>query len=155
MKNKSAGDLAQEYEARLIANATADLRSELAEATALLEQIERGWYGESPFRDRMRTFLASIAPAQPAAPDPTLDDALERLKGTREEWAAAAGREQVLRIAAESQLAAIKAQCDSVNGKYTHPDLLEMAVCRAFDNIRALLTPAPSPGAGPGEGTEP
>lgn len=52
---------------------------------------------------------------------------------------------------AESKLAAVRAECESVNGKYQHPDQLAQAVCRAFDNIRALLTPAPSPCAGGGK----
>lgn len=36
-------------------------------------------------------------------------------------------------------VAAIRNETESVNGKYSHPDLLEQAVCTAFDNIRAHL----------------
>jgi hypothetical protein len=49
---------------------------------------------------------------------------------------------------AEAKLAAIKAECDSVNGAYSHPSALQEAALGAFDRIRALLTPAgPNGGA--------
>lgn len=41
----------------------------LTEATALLERVERGWYGESPFRDRIRAFLSRAPAPRIAAPE--------------------------------------------------------------------------------------
>lgn len=34
----------------------------------------------------------------------------------------------------------IRREVESVNGRYSHPDLLERAVCIAFDNIRGHLS---------------
>lgn len=49
------------------------------------------------------------------------------------------------RLAAANALVdAIRREAESVNGKYAHPDLLERAVCIAFDNIRAHLAAQPA-----------
>jgi hypothetical protein len=41
----------------------------------------------------------------------------------------------------------IEAECESVNGTYSHPDQLEQAVCKAFDNIRELIRASKAGGA--------
>jgi hypothetical protein len=107
-------------------------------------------------------FLAR-APAQPAAPEPSAEID-ERCVGAceRKRWYDNAVQERVRRVAAESQLAAVRAElllhCQDANAlagriAVARVILTERRTLNAASQVsRALaaLTPAPSPGAGEG-----
>lgn len=153
------------------------LRAQLAEATALLERLHLRGYSFKLVVDT-EAFLASRAPAQPAAPyscahqapacdlckaQPAATVCHDTSKHTCSFQPAApepsadmserAHAEMWMRqcAAAEAQLAAVKARVTSLAdwlnaaGRY-------VSAKRAAELVAALLTPAPSPGAG--EGTE-